>query len=277
MLEGVPLFVLNLAGWPVALEVQPAALARAIQARYVAFAAADVDAGQTILLQASVTLRGDERASPMLDTGLVSTPTGCLFAAPGYRGEIDVESGRGHLELSSQQPMEDIEYFLRVLYALLAYSEGGLLLHAAGVVSGGRAYLFIGRSGDGKSTIASLSVGKAVLNDDLVLVRPEGNGWSTWGTPFWNAGTGDRPGQTAGGPLAGIYSLVKDTRVFLAPLSPAAAVAELVSNCPVVNGDAWRLSGLLERCRALASAVVVQGLHFRKDTEFWRLLLPAAQ
>ena len=63
----------------------------------------------------------------------------------------------------------DFQNFLRVFVAYRLTAMGGMLLHSAGVVSDGRAYLFPGRSGDGKSTFSRLSLGhgKTVLSDDL--------------------------------------------------------------------------------------------------------------
>ena len=120
--------------------------------------------------------------------------------------------------------------------------------------------------------MAALAPHATVLNDDLVLLRPEGAGWTAYGTPFWNAETLARDGQNAHGPLAGVYKLVQDRQVYLEPLSPAAAAAELVANCPVVNGIPELLPGLLASCRALAGAIPVQRLHFRKDPDFWGVI-----
>ena len=67
---------------------------------------------------------------------------------------------------------EEVEYFLRVIYALLVFQAGGLLFHAAGIVRDGQCYLFFGHSGSGKTTVARLSSTDLVLNDDLVVLIP---------------------------------------------------------------------------------------------------------
>ncbi len=106
----------------------------------------------------------------------------------------------------------------------------------------------------------------------MVVLRPVEGGWRAHGTPFWNGEAVRREGQTADGPVAGIYKLVQDQDVFLEPLNAAVASSELVANCPIVNADVVTLPGLLRRCRGLAEAVGVQRLHFRKDPAFWSLL-----
>src|SRR3982074_221945 len=50
-----------------------------------------------------------------------------------------------------------LDSLLRVLLSWKLASRFGFLLHAATAVRAGKAYVFIGRSGAGKSTVASLS------------------------------------------------------------------------------------------------------------------------
>ena len=111
------------------------------------------------------------------------------------------------------------------------------------------------------------------MNDDLVVLRPDGRGWRAYGTPFWNVQTTRRSsGQTADGVVAGIYRLAQDQQDYLEPMPNAVAISELMANCPVVNVDPGELPALMSRCRELAEAVKVQRLHFRKSAEFWPLL-----
>jgi len=267
------LTLIDLAGWRVRLTCRPDVLAAAVAVRYAAFAA---PAGP-VALEAQVTLDGALRAAPGPEITVRASVDGCLgskylFDTPGFSGIINFASGKAGLALSSAAALEDVEYFLRIVYALVADCEGGLLIHAAGLVVDGGVHLFTGQSGSGKSTVVTLSPHAIALGDDLILLRPGADGWTAHGTPFWNAETLQRADQTASGPLVGIYKLIQDRTVYVEPLSPAAAAAELVANCPVVNGLPDRLPGLLARCRALAQAVPVARLHFRKDPDFWGVL-----
>ena len=158
------------------------------------------------------------------------------------------------------------------LYALLAIRGGGLLVHAAGLRVNQVVHLFIGPSGSGKTTVVALSPEAAALNDDLIIVRPAEHGWLAYATPFWNLETHQQPNSGAGVPIAGIYRLVQDRNVYLESVSAASAVADLVANCPVVNGAPAWLPALLDRCRQLARDVPVWRLHFRKDPGFWDLI-----
>jgi hypothetical protein len=182
---------------------------------------------------------------------------------------IDLTVWQAMLRLRNTNALWAVEGLLKLICAYLALSHGGLLFHCAGLLRDGQVYLFTGRSGSGKTTVVALSPAAAALNDDMVVLRPEGDGWRAYGTPFWNVDTVARTGQTASGPVTGIFRLVQDRSDFVESVSPAVALSELVANCPVVNGDPVALPTVLERCRRLATTVPLQRLHFRRSPDFW--------
>jgi hypothetical protein len=256
-------FSLSIAGLTVSVTSDDAALIDGLRRRYRAFRA--VGAAQ---LTAHVRLVGHLRTSALLDTGTIFREGVLHFTAPGYEGSVDEEAGEARLTVSSTQPVEEVDYFLRVVCALLAFRAGGLLFHAAGIVRQGRAYLFFGHSGSGKTTVARLSADDVVLNDDLVLLMPQEDSWIAHATPFWNPSQ-IRPAGPCSGPLAAMFRLVQDTEVYLEQMGPAQALAELVSNVPVIPADPARSIELLAVSRRLLDAVPVYMLHFLPDASFW--------
>jgi hypothetical protein len=195
------------------------------------------------------------------------------FTNPGYEGFVDEVHGAGSLCVSRTHPIEYIEYYLRVAYALLAFHTGGILFHAAGIVRQGKAYLFFGHSGSGKTTVSRLSSNDLVLNDDLNLLLPGESGWVAYATPFWNPNqVQPTPSQA---PLAGLYRLVQDKRVFLEEVGSGQALAELISSVPVIPLDPLRSLGLLARSRRLIDQVPLFRLHFLPDDTFWQVVDPA--
>jgi hypothetical protein len=267
------LTTLAIAGWRVRLDCSLPVVDEAIATRYAAFVVPDAVTSDTTT-SVSVGPEVADAVAGELSPQMRVTYQGdlVLLDAPGACGRIVVSSWQAWLALSSDAFYPNLEYFLRILCALLAYRNGGLLMHAAGLLVDGQVHLFIGHSGSGKSTVVALSPHALALGDDLILLRPEEAGWRAYGTPFWNPQTRWREGQTAHGLLVGIYSLVQDRGIYLQTMSPAAAVAELAANCPVVSGDVTQLPGLLGRCRQLGADVPVLRLHFRKDPGFWSLL-----
>jgi hypothetical protein len=118
-----------------------------------------------------------------------------------------------------------LEITLRTALCSRLPFDGGLPLHAAGVVAEGRGLVFFGPSGAGKSTLAALSP-HPVLSDELVAViaaRP----FALTASGFW--GSRDE-GRCRGGawPLAALVHLAKGPRLSLERLGWRHALARLV-------------------------------------------------
>lgn len=266
---------LQLARWHWTIDVDPPALAASLAERYAAFLCA-AEAGADMRID----LRIEPPAAPGEATGLPATKIALLGDAylldgPHFRGMIHADGRQADLSYRGAAPAWAIEYFLRVVAAVAAYHGGGLLVHGAALQAGDAIFLLVGQSGSGKSTAVALShaAGKAVaLGDDLVLLRPEGDGWRAYGTPFWNIETVERGGQTSSGLVTGIYKLIKDDAIFAEPMGLAAATAELIANAPVVNDLPELSEGLIGRCRSIVQHTGMQRLHFRKDAGFWSVL-----
>ena len=217
------------------------------------------------------------------------------FIADHYAGAIDVARQQGQLTFTSAQPFAAADYFVRAAIALLTFEAGGLLFHAAGLARHDRGYAFFGYSGSGKTTVARLSTRARVLNDDLVVLWPEASHpaarqvsrrygetgaqtrearqWYMDATPFSNP-TQVQPTGPYRVPLTALYRLIQDRRVFLEPLDPALALAEVVASSPIVCADPDRAAALLDRAAQLTRAIPVQRLHFLPDDSFWNLIDP---
>ena len=108
-------------------------------------------------------------------------------------------SGRAECETSERVRQEDggwalpgigaYPHFRFMLPCHLAW-RGGLWVHCAGALRGGRYYLFAGRSGRGKSTIARIlsDSGLFQVGSDEVSVVRTGEGRATgYGTPWYSS------------------------------------------------------------------------------------------
>jgi hypothetical protein len=148
---------------------------------------------------------------------------------------------------------------------------GGVIVHSAGVVLGGKAIVFAGASGAGKSTIARLfmeaGLGDSLLSDDRVILRTtteRGNGpeVTAWGTP-WHGDA--RVARNATAPLAALVFLVKSDVNELKRLSASAAAKKLmpVVTCPWY--DAERLPHVLGACSQVVEQTPCYDLCFRED------------
>jgi hypothetical protein len=164
-----------------------------------------------------------------------------------------------------------VENFLRVAFAHLVLAKGGLLMHAAGVVKGGRAYVFFGPSGSGKTTTTVMSAGSLILSDDLLMIVRDGEAFRASSVPF--RGLVAPPATTDERyPIGGLYRLVKDDSDFLEDLGRPQAVGQVVQSLPFVTDRAESAPRILDVVSDLAAAVAVRKLHFRKDPGFWRVI-----
>jgi hypothetical protein len=162
-----------------------------------------------------------------------------------------------------------VENVLRPLVARRLLAGGGLLVHSAAVVLEGRAFLFAGQSGAGKSTMAAMALraGHEVLSDDLNAVL----GGEVLPLPF----TGDLSPEAlrrSPAPLHAIVALEKGTGDGIRELSKAAAGSLLVRSAPYVNRDPVLGEGLLERAHELARSTPTFTLTFRREGEVWPIL-----
>lgn len=192
------------------------------------------------------------------------------FDQSGFSGNIDLLQRKAELFTSETRIIETTDYLLRIIFALLIFQEGGILFHGAGIIRNGMAFVFFGHSGAGKSTVARHSTNDIVINDDLVVLMPSGNTWVVYATPFWNP-TQVQP-VPASAPLAGLYRLIQDKQVYLLPIGSGQALAELISNIPVVPDNPFLNAELFIRGKQILDKIPIYQLHFLPDDSFWQVV-----
>ena len=80
-----------------------------------------------------------------------------------FLGKIDLLNKKGEIDILPSYARESLANFLRNIYNILITKEGGLVLHACGIVKDNKAYIFFGPSQSGKSTVAQLSRDYTIL------------------------------------------------------------------------------------------------------------------
>lgn len=191
-------------------------------------------------------------------------------------GEWDRRLHRGRLvqpRTDFAPPAQYADYgcdsFLRVILSFRLLESGGLLVHASGLVRNGNGFLFAGRSGAGKSTVARLSSGDClVLSDDLTLASPPGAGGTIFGTPFF--GDFGAAGSNVGAPLKGICFLRQAPFARATRLSPAAAVQRLLPSVVSFSRSREAMAAVLGAAQDLCTRVPCYDLDFTQDVSFWR-------
>jgi antitoxin (DNA-binding transcriptional repressor) of toxin-antitoxin stability system len=187
---------------------------------------------------------------------------------------------RPHLAGAVWIPTDDSERFLgafenyfRVLVSYQMVESGGVLIHSAGVLSEGRAHLFAGHSGAGKTTLSRLSIesGKAVLSVDLNAIQPTDSGPTVSKLPFTGE-LGPTSGANGKYPLQALYRLKQGEEHGIQSMSRGEAVATLAACAPNVNLNPHRQDRLLSNLESVVSTVPLHVLTFCRDGRFWELL-----
>jgi hypothetical protein len=164
------------------------------------------------------------------------------------------------------EPLFGINNALMVLYALATANRQTALFHSSVVSSDGRAYMFLGKSGTGKSTHSRLWLqyikGTELVNDDNPVVRRTADGFRVFGSPW----SGKTPCYRAVSyPVGGIVLLSQAPYNAIRRLRSIEAYAALV---PSISGKRWDkrvAEGLHETEDLLAGEVKVWHLECLPD------------
>lgn len=161
------------------------------------------------------------------------------------------------------------ENFLRVWMAHAALQQRGAILHSAGLVFDGKAYIFQGYSNAGKTTLTrkAYAGGARVLSDDINLLLPSDNGFRAHGVPFTGefGRTLEHPGGRESFPVAGIILIEQGDELKTEQLTAPAAVARLLTGCPFVNTDEQASELLFDAVTAMVEALPIVRLFSRRD------------
>jgi hypothetical protein len=183
--------------------------------------------------------------------------------------EWDPRTRRGRI-VQSANPYS-IDAALRILHSLILAREGGLLMHAASAIRNGKAFLFAGVSGAGKTTISRLAPADVkLLTDEISYLKHNGHGYAAYGTPF--AGELAKVGENAEARLAAIYMLHKGLANTMERMRDAEAVRMLLKNVLFFANDPDLTGQVFETACKLASSVPVYRLTFFPDERVWELI-----
>src|SRR5580658_1830731 len=145
-----------------------------------------------------------------------------LLKRGDFRARWNSETGRGQIRQSASPYA--IDCVLRIVHTLILARQGGFLVHAASAIRGGKALLFSGVSGAGKTTISRLAPPDATLLTDeisYVCKSKSDDGYIAYGTPF----TGElaKLGENVSAPVAALYLLAQGPENRIDPVPVANA------------------------------------------------------
>ena len=217
----------------------------------------------------------DEDSNDMGHTLLYRTPS-------GYRIELDYDNGLPHV-VEFDEAVADVRAFicwddrfaktawssmLRIVFSQAILPHGAISVHASVVVNDGKGFLFMGKSGTGKSTHSGLWLkhieGSWLLNDDNPMLRLTEGGVRVYGSP-WSGKTHCYRNESA--PVAGIVRLRQAPRNRFRVCEDIAAFSAVLPGCSVLRQDMRLHEALCETLAELTDRTLVGELECLPDRE----------
>lgn len=186
-----------------------------------------------------------------------------------FRAEWEPTTQRGWIRQAASPYA--IDSVLRIVHSLVLAQQGGFLLHSASAIRNGKAFLFMGVSGAGKTTISSLAPADvALLTDEISYVRPQNERYIAFGTPF--AGELARVGENISAPISSAYLLYKGPENRIDPVERGEAARALLTNTLFFANDQDLVQAVFNSALLFVERVPVFKLTFVPDARVWELI-----
>jgi len=257
--------VIEIGALPIRLHTDDPAFLKLLEERYAGFLTSASEAR----FEFQVELAPPGRISSEEDVRVHCNSGRWSLERGDFRAEWDPAAASGRIRQTANP--YSIDSVLRILHTLLLAKEGGFLVHAASAVRNGRAFLFAGLSGAGKTTIARLAPPDAtLLTDEISYVRKLDDRYYAFGTPF----TGElaRLGENVRAPIGALYLLAKGRDNKIEPIRPADAARGLLENILFFARDPELVKLVFQAACAFTGHVPVRRLTFLPDSRVWEMI-----
>ena len=192
-----------------------------------------------------------------------------FFQRGDFYAEWDPQARRGKM-LHLPNPYS-VDAVLRIVHSLVLAQRGGFLLHACSAIRHGRAFLFSGVSGAGKTTIARLAPpDTTLLTDEISYVCRDSDAYYAYGTPF--AGELATLGANQHAPIAAVYLLEKGSTNRIDPVPTSGAVRALLRNTLFFAHDEALVAKVFDSACRFLQRLPVRRLSFLPDARVWELI-----
>ena len=252
-------------GMAVLLRTSDSDFARMLEDRYLGFA----DSALPPTFEFDVELVASTGFDPEADVEVRCKHKRWFFLRGDFYAEWDPRSRRGYIRQTANP--YSVDAVLRIVHSIVLAGEGGFLLHSASAMRDGRAFLFSGLSGAGKTTISRLAPPDVtLLTDEVSYVRRQEDGYRAFGTPF--AGELARVGENVSAPIAALFLLEKGPANRVEPVSNAEATQRIMRNILFFAEEPELVSRIFDSACDFVARVPVYRLTFFPDERVWELI-----
>jgi hypothetical protein len=260
---------IEIGGMPIRVNTNDADFLGMLQNRYAGFIGSSEDAA----VEFDVELVTPGFVDPDADVRVIQRAGKWSLERGDFRAEWEPARRTGTIRQSANP--YSIDAVLRIVHTLVLAQRGGFLMHAASAIRNGKAFLFAGVSGAGKTTISRLAPSDAtLLTDEISYVRKDvrnaDSSYVAHGTPF----TGElaKLGENVSAPIAALYLLAKGPENRIDPVAPGEAARELLANVLFFAEDQELVQRVFHAACEFVSRVPVSRLTFVPDARVWEII-----
>ena len=256
---------IEIGGMPVRVHTTDPGFLSMLQGRYAGF----VSASSAAEIEFDIDLVNPTFADPDADVRVTHRQGRWYLERGDFRAEWEPASRTGWIRQSANP--YSIDAVLRIVHSLVVSRQGGFLMHSASAIRNGKAFLFAGVSGAGKTTISRLAPAEAtLLTDEISYVRKSDTGYTAFGTPF----TGElaKLGENVSAPISALYLLAQGPENRIDPIPPGEATRSLLANVLFFAEDEELVQTIFHSAFEFVSRVPVSRLTFMPDARVWELI-----
>ncbi|MEH7304668.1 hypothetical protein [Neobacillus drentensis] len=154
--------------------------------------------------------------------------------------------------------------------SFIVHHNWGVLLHSSCAIENGKAHIFAGQSGAGKSTAAKLSYPRNLLSDEATLLKITSNGVTIFNSPFRSELEAKAFEGTV--ELASIQLLHQALQNKRTRIGMSDALLHLLDKVFFWPQSQEETKTILRLMTLLVKQVPVYELHFQKNNTFWELI-----
>lgn len=257
--------VIEIGGMPVRVNTTDADFLILLQNRYSGF----LSESEQAEVEFDVDLTNAASADPYADVQVSYGHGRWSLTRGDFRAEWEPALRSGKIRQSANP--YSIDAVLRIVHTLVLARQGGFLMHSASAIRNGKAFLFAGVSGAGKTTISRLAPPDAtLLTDEISYVRKQDESYVAFGTPF----TGElaKLGENVSAPIGALYLLAQGPENRIDPVAPGEAARSLLANVLFFAKDEELVQSTFYSAFEFASRVPVSRLTFVPDSRVWELI-----
>jgi hypothetical protein len=186
-----------------------------------------------------------------------------------FAAQCDPRQGRATIRQSAGTHAFDS--VLRIMHTLALAGDGGFLLHAASAIRNGRAFIFSGVSGVGKTTLTRLAPPDAIiLTDEVSYLRRRSDMFEACGTPF--AGELARAGANTSAPVNTLFFLEQGRDQRIEEMDKHEALQRLLRNILFFAADPELVGKLFSTANEFLERIPARRLIFRPQPDVWSLI-----